>query len=117
MKADTQKQFPIRPIRGRVILKMDELGEVISDGGIITDLDSDQSHLRRDGTCRTGVVMAIDKDHKDSPDGVNVGDRVFFQVAWAGEGWEYKDVKYHTLEGEDVAVLVDHGVDLIGLTR
>lgn len=132
--------FPIRPVLGRVIIKIETTGEAVSDGGIIISLDSDRGEAQREGTDRVGVVMAIDEDFYNSPrnaaytepsteDGpgayierktrpdVQLGDRVFFQVSWAGEEFTYEGELYHVLEGEDAAAFVPDGVTVEAATR
>lgn len=132
--------FPIRPVLGRVIIKLETSGEKISEAGIITTLDSDRTTQRREGLDRVGVVVAFDSEFYDSernasyqepgnqdgpgayvqkqnkPD-IKIGDRIFFAVSWAGDSFEWEGSKYHVLEGEDAALLVSAGVEIEAATR
>lgn len=110
-------EFPIRPILGRVIVRVDELGEVVSDSGIIVALDSRRSLQQRRGTNRIATIVAMDSKHKDCPKDVKIGDRMFFQNSWQGESWEWENETYHTLEGDDVSMVIeDDGVKVEAVT-
>ena len=131
----TAAAFPVRPVLGRVILRIEKTGEKVSASGIVTSLDSSQGAKKRDGLDRVGVVVAFDEAFYSSPrnaphrDGlgayrgemtrpdIEIGDRVFFQVSWAGEPFVFEGVDYHVLEGEDAAALVPEGVSVEPATR
>lgn len=109
--------FPLRPILGRVIVKLDPIGEKVGKSGIIVHLDSKRSAQQRGGMNRTGTVVALHEGHRNSARGIGVGDRVFFQTSWQGEGWEYEGEHFHTLEGYDVALVMDTDTDLEAVSR
>jgi co-chaperonin GroES (HSP10) len=133
IKAGMAKPFPIRPIRGRVIIKIETSGEKVSESGIIVSLDSDREAESQEGLDRVGVVVAFDEEFYDSPrnasyqeagneDGpgafvqkqnkpsIELGDRIFFQTSWVGEGFKFEGEQYHCLEGEDAAAFIPDGV-------
>jgi len=127
--------FPIRPILGRIIIEIEETKEVESESGLVVRLDSKRAEKIGEGRDRVGKVVAIDKDFYSSPrnaahhDGVGapreymsppsfeVGDRVFFQVSWAGEPFEWEGRLYHVLEGEDAALLLSKDANVEAMSR